>query len=68
MPTLNRIGKEKVVNHHQDVPYKILEPQYTFTNGKESKDATSQNKIILGDNLEGLKSLLPEYEGKIKSI
>lgn len=68
MPTLNWIGKEKVINHHQDVPYKILEPQYTFSNGKESKDATSQNKIIHGDNLEALKSLLPEYEGKIKCI
>ncbi|WP_339622528.1 site-specific DNA-methyltransferase [uncultured Winogradskyella sp.] len=68
MPTLNWIGKEKVINHHQDVPYKTLEPQYTFTNGKESKAATSENKIIHGDNLEALKSLLPEYEGKIKCI
>ena len=68
MPTLNWIGKEKVINHHQDVPYKTLEPQYTFANGKESKDATSQNKIIHGDNLEALKSLLPEYEGKVKCI
>ncbi|MFD2552392.1 site-specific DNA-methyltransferase [Bizionia sediminis] len=68
MPTLNWIGKEKVINHHQDVPYKTLEPQYTFTNGKVSKAATSQNKIIHGDNLEALKSLLPEYEGKIKCI
>lgn len=28
MPTLNWIGKEKVVSHHQDVPYKILEHKY----------------------------------------
>lgn len=68
MPTLNWIGKEKVINHHQDVPYKILEPQYTFSNGKETKNTTSENKIIHGDNLEALKSLLPEYEGKIKCI
>lgn len=68
MPTLNWIGKEKVINHHQDVPYKILEPQYTFSNGKESKEITSDNKIIHGDNLEALKSLLPEYEGKIDCI
>ena len=27
-----------------------------------------KNKIIHGDNLEALKSLLPEYEGKIKCI
>jgi adenine-specific DNA-methyltransferase len=67
MPTLHWIGKEKVINHHQDVPYKILEPQYTF--GIEDKTGNaSENKIIHGDNLEALKSLLPEYEGKIKCI
>lgn len=68
MPTLHWIGKEKVVNHHLDVPFKTLEKQYTFKDGKESKEGTSENKIIHGDNLEALKSLLPEYEGKIKCI
>lgn len=69
MPTLNWIGKEKVINHHQDVPYKILEPKYGFSDGKEQSEPTnSGNKIIHGDNLEALKSLLPEYEGKIKCI
>jgi adenine-specific DNA-methyltransferase len=29
---------------------------------------TSENKIIHGDNLDALKSLLPEYEGKVKCI
>ena len=69
MPTLNWIGKEKVINHHQDVPYKILEPKYGFIDGVEqSEPYNSGNKIIHGDNLEALKSLLPEYEGKIKCI
>ena len=69
MPTLNWIGKEKVINHHQDVPYKILEPQYGFTDGVQNPEPNnSGNKIIHGDNLEALKSLLPEYEGKIKCI
>ncbi|MBF2709429.1 site-specific DNA-methyltransferase [Flavobacterium soyangense] len=72
MPTLNWIGKEKVINHHQDVPYKILEPLYNYELGvmNYELDATlnSGNKIIHGDNLEALKSLLPEYEGKIKCI
>ena len=69
MPTLNWIGKEKVINHHQDVPYKILEPQYGFTDGEQQSEPNdSGNKIIHGDNLEALKSLLPEYEGKIKCI
>ena len=68
MPTLHWIGKEKVINQHQEVPYKILEKQYTYTNGTESQHGSSENKIIHGDNLEALKSLLPEYESKIKCI
>ncbi|WP_405211192.1 site-specific DNA-methyltransferase [Dokdonia sp. Asnod2-E02] len=67
MPTLNWIGKDKVVNHHQDVPYKVLEHQYTYANGKKT-NGKSDNKIIHGDNLEALKSLLPEYEGKVDCI
>ena len=62
MPTLNWIGKEKVINHHQDVPYKTLKKVYTFNN------TSSENMIIHGDNLEVLKSLLPKYEGKVNFI
>lgn len=69
MPVLNWIGKEKVVNHHLDVPYRVLEHTYGFNNGNESKlFSGSGNKIIHGDNLEALKALLPEYEGKVKCI
>lgn len=72
MPTLHWIGKEKVVNHHLEVPFKVLEHTYTFDNGLHHKAGTregdSGNKIIHGDNLEALKALLPEYEGRIKCI
>ena len=69
MPTLNWIGKDKVVNHHMDVPYKILEHQYGYVDGKETREESkSGNKIIHGDNLEALKALLPEYEGRIDCI
>lgn len=69
MPTLHWIGKEKVINHHMDVPFKVLEHSYGFDNGKQTDEETnSGNKIIHGDNLEALKSLLPEYEGKVKCI
>lgn len=70
MPTLNWIGKEKVINHHRDVPFKILEHIYGFNDaeGEKKEPVNSGNKIIHGDNLEALKSLLPEYEGKIKCI
>ncbi|MBR5878980.1 MAG: site-specific DNA-methyltransferase [Akkermansia sp.] len=69
MPTLDWIGKNKVINHHQEVPYRILERQYSFDeNGQHAEDNGSPNMIIHGDNLEALKSLLPRYEGRIKSI
>jgi adenine-specific DNA-methyltransferase len=69
MPTLHWIGKDKVINHHMDVPFKVLEHSYGFDNGTETEQETnSGNKIIHGDNLEALKALLPEYEGKIKCI
>ena len=69
MPTLEWIGKEKVVNHHLEVPYRVLERKYSFDeNGQTEADNCSENKIIHGDNLEALKSLLPQYEGKVKCI
>lgn len=70
MPTLNWIGKDKVISHHQDVPYRVLEHTYGFTaeKGEQNEPTQSGNKIIHGDNLEALKSLLPEYEGKVKCI
>jgi adenine-specific DNA-methyltransferase len=68
MPTLHWIGKDKVINHHHDVPFKVLDHQYTFNGNGPPVTGTSPNKIIHGDNLEALKALLPEYEGKIKCI
>lgn len=69
MPTLHWIGKDKVVNHHRDVPFRVLEHQYGFDTKGDKKEATqSGNKVIHGDNLEALKALLPEYEGKIDCI
>ena len=71
MPTLNWIGKEKVVNHHLEVPYRVLEHKYTFRaagNNGECPIGPSGNMIIHGDNLEALKALLPEYEGRVKCI
>ncbi len=62
MPELRWLGKEKVVNHHLDVPFRVLDPQYTVGT------PDSGNRIIHGDNLEALKALLPYYEGRIKCI
>ncbi len=69
MPKLTWIGKDKVINHDRDVPFRVLTHNYGFLNGVQSDtDSNSGNKIIHGDNLEALKSLLPQYEGKIKCI
>lgn len=70
MPTLNWIGKDKVISHHQDVEYHVLEHEYGFTADGDQTDAEtgSGNMIIHGDNLTALKSLLPEYEGRIDCI
>ncbi|MCL2163188.1 MAG: site-specific DNA-methyltransferase [Oscillospiraceae bacterium] len=62
MPTLNWIGKDKVINHHQDVPFRVLEHCHSY--GAPDSD----NMIIHGDNLDTLKALLPKYEGRIKCI
>lgn len=63
MASLNWIGKEAVVNHDKDVPFKLLKKVKTVSVGDES-----ENLIIHGDNLEALKALLPYYSGKIKCI
>ena len=69
MPTLEWIGKSKVINHHQDVPFRVLERKYSFDeNGQHDEDNGSENMIIRGDNLEALKALLPRYEGCVKCI
>ncbi len=62
MPTLHWIGKEKVLNHHLEVPFRLL--RHESTHG----ETDTGNRILHGDNLEALKALLPEYEGRVKCI
>jgi len=68
MPRLHWVGKNKVVNHHHEVPFRLLDKQYTFTGNEGTPANSTNNKIIHGDNLEALKSLLPEFEGKVNCI
>src|SRR3989338_10282620 len=64
LPTLNWIGKEAVVNHHQLVPFHLLKdvPELACGNPGEG------NLIVQGDNLVALKALLPYYAGQVKCI
>ncbi len=64
MPTLNWIGKEAVIRHHKEVPFRLLEPVPDFSSG----DSESGNLIVQGDNLHALKALLPRYAGQVKCI
>jgi adenine-specific DNA-methyltransferase len=68
MPTLNWVGKNKVVNHHHDVPFRLLDKQYIFKANEGLPVNSTNNRIIHGDNLEALKSLLPEFEGEVNCI
>ena len=67
MPTLDWMGKDKVVNHYREVPYRVLErdPEKSVP---DSHGSDCGNMIVHGDNLEALKALLPEYEGKVDCI
>lgn len=67
MPTLEWMGKNKVIAYHRQVPYRVLErvPEKSVL---DSHGSDCGNMIIHGDNLEALKALLPEYEGKVDCI
>ncbi len=73
MPTLNWIGKEAVVKHHKEVPFRLLEPvpelsRPALFSEEEPGARESGNLIVQGDNLHALKALLPRYAGQVKCI
>lgn len=68
MPTLNWVGKDKVVNHHHEVPFRVLNKVSSFAAPDGLPKNSTDNRIIHGDNLEALKSLMPEFEGRVKCI
>jgi site-specific DNA-methyltransferase (adenine-specific)/adenine-specific DNA-methyltransferase len=64
MPTLNWIGKDAVIDHHKEVPFRLLKCRADLSVG----DPDSGNLLVQGDNLEALKALLPYYAGQVKCI
>jgi site-specific DNA-methyltransferase (adenine-specific)/adenine-specific DNA-methyltransferase len=64
MPTLDWIGKKAVLNHHREVPYRLLKCDPKLSAG----DPGSGNLLVQGDNLAALKALLPYYAGQVKCI
>ena len=57
-----------MVNHHHDVPFRVLNKVSTFVAPAGLPANSTDNRIIHGDNLEALKCLLPEFEGRVKCI
>lgn len=64
MPTLDWIGKKAVLNHHREVPFRLLKTDATLSVG----DPDCGNLLVQGDNLVALKALLPYYAGQVKCI
>ena len=64
MPVLDWIGKKAVVNHHREVPYRLVHCNGALSAG----DPGEANLLVHGDNLAALKALLPYYAGKVKCI
>jgi adenine-specific DNA-methyltransferase len=64
MPTLHWIGKDKVINHHLDVPFKVLEHTYTFNNGTQT--TPSPLELLLGHKLRRVFIEFPPFKHFIK--
>ena len=56
------MGREKMADHHRDVPHRV--PEKDVLDNHESDQG---NVVIHGDNLEALEALLPEYGGSTAS-
>jgi adenine-specific DNA-methyltransferase len=65
VPELNFKGKEFVYNHHLTVPFRPLVPDAGKGIGEPSLDG---NLIIHGDNLHGLKALMPTHAGMVDCV
>ena len=64
MPTLKWIGKDKIINYHNEVPFRLLKENRNLSVNSDD----TENLLIKGDNLEALKALLPFYYNRIKAI
>ena len=64
MPTLKWIGKDKIINYHNEVPFRLLKENRNLSVNSDD----TENLLIKGDNLEALKALLPYYYNQVKVI
>ena len=67
MPTLNWIGKEAVINHHDEVPIHTLTHDPDRSLGAENELLGTGNLLIEGDNLLALKAFLPSHRSHLEA-
>jgi len=60
-------GKDKIINHHNEIPFRILNEIKSKSFKQDDKNST-ENIIIRGDNLDGLKALKPYFYNSVKII
>jgi DNA modification methylase len=64
MPELTWSGKKRL----QVAPVQIVKDSIIYPNGCGYPDGNVENRLILGENLSVMTSLLPEYESRISLI
>jgi DNA modification methylase len=64
MPNLNWKGKHPAAPE----PASLIQDSILYPNGRGYPKTRTDGRIILGDNLEIMAALLPEYEGRIDLI
>lgn len=62
MPMLSWLTREQDIRAASNAPYRLLEEVGRYGDGNPD------NMLIQGDNLDGLKALLPYYAGKVKCV
>jgi len=64
MPTLEWANREAAVRVATRAPFRLLEHDPALSCG----DPDNENMLIQGDNLDGVKALMPYYAGRVKCI
>src|SRR5258708_37134345 len=64
MPVLHWSAK----NHSDAQPVSLIQDSIIYPNGRGYPNAMAESRLILGDNLSIMASLLPDYEGRVNLI
>lgn len=64
MPTLEWANRDAAMRSATRAPFRLLEYDPTLSFG----DPNNENMLIQGDNLEGAKTLMPYFAGRVKCV